>query len=353
MTQDTDWLAIERDVLERLKPFQRKTVEWAFECLFPTDGRPCSGRFLVADEVGLGKTLVARGVLAKTLRHLQGKTGRVDVVYICSNADIAKQNVSRLTIPALEKAGFLSQGRLTLMPLIPRDKDGNPERASALPENGVNFQALTPGTSLDFRNDPGHAQERALLALMVADLMPKGSMTRLRNLFTQQVGHERFQTLIEKLRTRYIIDPLLQKRFSQQMRRHGEDGRTLVSRLVELSGRFQRQRGEKQSLDRLRMYLQRCRSSLWLRSRLVRHERVSTSSIGGVTKRCDNQPPRASRSPDIFFGQHCRDDLTSSAGTHCWSRSTPRLSSSSHGFRGLERSCCGGCGGLRAGDGCS
>ena len=242
MTQDTDWLAIERDVLERLKPFQRKTVEWAFECLFPTDGRPCSGRFLVADEVGLGKTLVARGVLAKTLRHLQGKTGRVDVVYICSNADIAKQNVSRLTIPALEKAGFLSQGRLTLMPLIPRDKDGNPERASALPENGVNFQALTPGTSLDFRNDPGHAQERALLALMVADLMPKGSMTRLRNLFTQQVGHERFQTLIEKLRTRYIIDPLLQKRFSQQMRRRGEDGRTLVSRLVELSGRFQRQR---------------------------------------------------------------------------------------------------------------
>lgn len=242
MTKDIDWLAVERDVLARLKPFQRKTVEWAFECLFPADGRPCSGRFLVADEVGLGKTLVARGVLAKTLRHLQGKTGRVDVVYICSNADIAQQNINRLTIPALEKVGFRSQGRLTLMPLIPLDRDGKPERASALPKNGVNFQALTPGTSLDFRNDAGHAQERALLALMVADAVPEVSTTRLRNLFTQQVGHERFQALIDRLQTRYVIDPLLQKRFSQQLRRRGEDGRTLTSRLVELSGRFQRQR---------------------------------------------------------------------------------------------------------------
>jgi hypothetical protein len=98
MTDDIDWLAIERDVLAGLMPFQRNTVEWAFECLFPADGRPCSGRFLVADEVGLGKTLVARGVLAKTLRYLQGKRRRVDVVYICSNADIAQQNISRLSI---------------------------------------------------------------------------------------------------------------------------------------------------------------------------------------------------------------------------------------------------------------
>ncbi|MFO1228065.1 hypothetical protein [Roseateles sp.] len=242
MTDDIDWLAVERDVLARLKPFQRRTVEWAFECLFPADDRPCSGRFLVADEVGLGKTLVARGVLAKTLRHLQGKVGRVDVVYICSNADIAQQNIRRLSIPALEKVGFRSQGRLTLMPLIPLGKDGQPERPSALPKTGVNFQSLTPGTSLDFRNDPGHAEERALLAVMVADALPEVSMTRWRNLFTQQVGHERFETLIDRVRTRYAIDPLLQKRFSQQLRRRGEDGRTLLSRLAELSESFPRQR---------------------------------------------------------------------------------------------------------------
>lgn len=239
---DIDWLAIEQDVLSRLKPFQRRTAEWAFDCLFPADDRLCSGRFLVADEVGLGKTLVARGVLAKTLRHLQGKVGRVDVVYICSNADIAQQNIRRLSIPVLEKVGFRSQGRLTLMPLIPLDKNGRPERSTALPNAGVNFQSLTPGTSLDFRNDPGNAQERALLALMAGEVLPKVSMTRWRNLFAQKVGHERFGALIERLRTRYAIDPMLQRRFSQQLRRRGEDSRTLVSRLTELSERFPRQR---------------------------------------------------------------------------------------------------------------
>ena len=242
MTDDIDWLAIERDVLAHLKPFQRRTVEWAFECLYPADGRSSSGRFLVADEVGLGKTLVARGVLAKTLRHLQAKMERVDVVYVCSNADIAQQNIRRLSIPALDKVGFRSQGRLTLMPLIPLGKDGRPERTSALPRTGVNFQALTPGTSLDFRNDPGHAQERALLVLMVMDELPDVSQTRWRNIFTQQVGHGRFDALIERLRTRYAIDPMLQREFARQLGLRGHDGRTLVSRLANLSERFPRQR---------------------------------------------------------------------------------------------------------------
>lgn len=242
MHNDIDWQTIEHDVLARLKPFQRRTVDWAFECLFPSDGRECSGRFLVADEVGLGKTLVARGVMAKTLRHLQGKVGRVDIVYICSNADIAQQNISRLSIPALDKVGFRSQGRLTLMPLIPLGQDGKPERPSALPKTGVNFQALTPGTSLDFRNAPGQAQERALLALMVSNVLPEVTMTRWRNMFTQQVGHDRFQNLIDHVRTRYAIDPQLQKRFSKALHRPSADRPTLVDRLKAMSERFQRQR---------------------------------------------------------------------------------------------------------------
>jgi hypothetical protein len=45
-------------------------------------------RFLVADEVGLGKTLVAKGVIACAIEKLQRTPGssRIDVVYICSNA---------------------------------------------------------------------------------------------------------------------------------------------------------------------------------------------------------------------------------------------------------------------------
>ena len=45
-------------VLEGLKDFQRRTVERVFDRLY-RDDTP-SRRFLVADEVGLGKTMVAR-----------------------------------------------------------------------------------------------------------------------------------------------------------------------------------------------------------------------------------------------------------------------------------------------------
>ena len=46
-----------------LKDFQRRTVDYVFNRMY-LDERP-TRRFLVADEVGLGKTMVARGIIAK------------------------------------------------------------------------------------------------------------------------------------------------------------------------------------------------------------------------------------------------------------------------------------------------
>src|SRR4029450_878676 len=82
-------------VLDQLKDFQRATVDAVFD-RFYGDGSSQTHRFLVADEVGLGKTLVARGVIARTIEHLQNKVKRIDIVYVCSNAQIARQNVRRL-----------------------------------------------------------------------------------------------------------------------------------------------------------------------------------------------------------------------------------------------------------------
>ena len=82
-------------------------------------------RFLIADEVGLGKTLVARGVVARAIDHLWpdlDRLRRIDIVYICSNGDIVRQNVNRLNVfgqnnneEGDQNHGFAS--RLTLLPL--------------------------------------------------------------------------------------------------------------------------------------------------------------------------------------------------------------------------------------------
>jgi hypothetical protein len=85
-------------VLAGLKDFQRATVEHVIRRLY-TD-QTATRRFLVADETGLGKSVVARGVIARALQHLQDDDSvqRIDVVYVCSNADIAAQNIARLRV---------------------------------------------------------------------------------------------------------------------------------------------------------------------------------------------------------------------------------------------------------------
>ncbi|WP_028492413.1 helicase-related protein [Thioalkalivibrio sp. ALE19] len=135
-------------VLDGLKPFQRRTVDYAFQRLFDPAG---SGRFLVADEVGLGKTLVARGVIARTLEALSGRGERIDIIYVCSNAAIAEQNVRRMNV--MEEGGFALASRLTLLPQTVHHLNRNP----------VNFISLTPGTTFNLRSSTGKVQERVLL----------------------------------------------------------------------------------------------------------------------------------------------------------------------------------------------
>src|SRR5690606_10190621 len=114
--------------------------------------------FLVADEVGLGKTLVARGVIARTIEHLQDAVDRIDIVYVCSNAQIARQNVRRLHTQA---EGHLEVAdRLTMLPITARD----------LGRNKVNIVSFTPGTSFDLKGGSGQARERAVLRLVLREV---------------------------------------------------------------------------------------------------------------------------------------------------------------------------------------
>jgi hypothetical protein len=136
-----------QSVLTGLKDFQRATVDYVFERFYGPDP---TRRFLVADEVGLGKTLVARGVVARAIDHLSDKP-RIDVIYICSNTDIARQNIQRLRIPGCADAAQAT--RLTLLPLTLTD----------LQKNRINFIALTPATSFEQTGGGGRIDERVLL----------------------------------------------------------------------------------------------------------------------------------------------------------------------------------------------
>ena len=140
---------VAEEALRLLKPFQRTTVDYVTKRLY--EDTDFTRRFLVADEVGLGKTMVARGVIARTIERLWDDVKRIDVIYICSNRAIASQNVNRLNV--LKEQAVALPTRMTLLPL----------RASALASKKVNVVSLTPGTSFSLKSTTGVLEERALL----------------------------------------------------------------------------------------------------------------------------------------------------------------------------------------------
>lgn len=117
------------------------------------EGSPPAMRFLIADEVGLGKTKVAAGIVARMVQRMRedDPLRRIDVVYICSNAGIARQNISRLNIT--DQPCHDLPDRITMLP-----KD-----VGRLEQNRVNFIAFTLGTSLNLKSSGGKAAERVLL----------------------------------------------------------------------------------------------------------------------------------------------------------------------------------------------
>ena len=188
-------------VLAGLKDFQRRTVDRVFERLYLDD--PPGRRFLVADEVGLGKTMVARGIVARALEHLHDRVARIDVVYVCSNAAIAAQNVNRLNV--LEDTDFAVATRLTLLPIQVHD----------LSKRSINFVSFTPGTTFDLKSRGGRMDERIVIYKLLegAGLAhPRG----LRNLLQNNVQHRRWNNSLDNWNER--IDTAIRKKFVSRIR---------------------------------------------------------------------------------------------------------------------------------------
>ena len=208
-------------VLSGLKDFQKRTVNYVFENLFNERG---NGRFLVADEVGLGKTLVARGVIAKALERLSKKDERIDIIYICSNAAIATQNIKRLNVSGDD--GFTLATRLTLLPT----------EVHQLAKNRVNFVSFTPGTTFDLKSKGGKRKERALLYHMLSECswnQGKGLMNMLQGAVREKSNWRAYLKSWDS-----PIDPEIKEAFQNEV----ESDSLLLDRIVNCCAEFSRYR---------------------------------------------------------------------------------------------------------------
>jgi len=154
--------------------------------------------------------MVARGLIAKTIRHLEDTVDRIDIVYVCSNAAIANQNLNRLNVYG--NRHFAMATRLTLLPA----------HLKGLKANRVNFVSSTPGTTFDLKGRSGVMEERRVLYQMLRDRFDL-SRTGLLNLLQATAGKDRWGVYAERP---VEIDSELERLFLRDLR---DDGSTLAS----------------------------------------------------------------------------------------------------------------------------
>jgi len=143
------------------KPFQIAAIDAACAALKDKNG---SRRFLIADEVGLGKTVVAQQIIER----LSGNDRQAPFVvyYITNGQRVANQNRGRLVDFLSEeeqKEAVARADRLNLIPLLPK------------PKTRVALYALTPGTSFPGKTTRLHAgrkEERAFLSALLTRTYP-------------------------------------------------------------------------------------------------------------------------------------------------------------------------------------
>ncbi|BCS31397.1 helicase [Luteitalea sp. TBR-22] len=205
-------------VLRSLRDFQRNTVEYVFSRLYLES--PGAKRFLVADEVGLGKTMVAKGVVARAIDHLWKREDRIDVVYICSNASIARQNVSRLNVTGTDDAVLPT--RVTLLPA----------RIKSLQRQRLNFVSFTPGTSFSPASSLGTAEERALLYWLLPPEWRREDRAAV-TLLAGNAGRDRFAERVKGF-DQSTIDDTLRIAFQKKLEGGAADPQALLPRFQRL-----------------------------------------------------------------------------------------------------------------------
>ncbi len=139
--------------LATLKDFQKATVDYVVKKM--NEGQ---NKFLIADEVGLGKTIVAKGIIASLYDQQYSLNKDFRIIYICSNQALAKQNLTKLNFIKDQAESIIEYNgeddRLTSLAYEPRNLKNDYK---------LKIKALTPATSFDNKRKAGKADERVLL----------------------------------------------------------------------------------------------------------------------------------------------------------------------------------------------
>lgn len=195
------------------KDFQRATADRIAEIF--SNGK--QKRVLLADEVGLGKTVMASEVIDRVRNIRRSKNDDMyRVIYVCSNMNIVNQNIESLGI---DKRMDISESRLSMQHLKLAEymkdldgyrEDGNYDDDHPMPELLI---PLTPGTSFYQTGGQGMVTERAMIFVVIKDLLQdinKDSLSLAMSCRVKEENWDHYVSVmegrIENLGTKYLQD---------------------------------------------------------------------------------------------------------------------------------------------------
>ncbi len=225
--------SIEKNVMSGLKDFQKATVE-RIDHLY----RNGQNRILVSDEVGLGKTLIARGTIAKVAKLLKKEGNALfKVVYICSNSTIADQNLRKLRIASDVSADDTGSSRLSMQHLKIFEQENDPD----LHQKYIQLIPLTPDTSFRMTSGCGIVTERALMFVILKRLPElKNYLPELEILMTDRAYSawhswckDYYSNRVEKCNNTSKREYLkyMKEKISKEMNKNRENGNSYLSEL--------------------------------------------------------------------------------------------------------------------------
>lgn len=144
------------NVKKKLTDIQSATVDYLYKRMYEDEQHQL--RMLVADDVGLGKTWVAKGLVARIYENQLKLNKPLNVYYICSNQQLAAQNLKQINFTNASNCIVSDVNRISLLALK--------QTSQNVP---IQIFSLTPSTSFSSHSSQGIKKERYIIYKILAE----------------------------------------------------------------------------------------------------------------------------------------------------------------------------------------